>query len=435
MTQRTFGFEGGTHGAAVSTGFTPAGDTVWSAVAAGTGSITYDSTYGGVTGTMACKIVTVSGVQTVTRWTVTSHTTGAIRLGLLTPTLPTGTDENLLTLSSTSSTASWSLWLRTDGSIRARNSVSSAIFTSAAGLITTGKWWVIDVVYTVGTSGTIQVKIYDGATTAYDSTAVTGDLGSGGVTFVRVGKFPTDTSATAFWVDAITHDDAAAGLLGPLVTAVSFTAPVIATAIAAAVPAVTVETFLTGGGPVQVAATAPAPTWAAAVTASPPPTGITTAAPAPAWSAAATVAPTATGITVAPRTPTWAAATAVSPPTAAITATLLPPAITVGGSVTVSPPAIAVQLTAVPPAWVAARSVTVAPPPAILQLGAPAPSWTTAQAVSIAAVVIAITVGARPPNYSPAGPATTSTPPGRTLRVARESRTLHITHEDRTMHI
>lgn len=214
MTQRTYGFEGLTNGSAISTSSTPSGDTAWGAVAANSGTIIADNTHGGASGSMACKFVTVSGVQTVLRWTVTSHTSGTIRLAVWVAALPT-VDTQLVWLGSTTSAASCSLHLRTDGSIRVYNSASSQALTTTAGDITTGAWNYIDFHYEVGTSGKVRVAIYRGATTIRDTNDVVANTGTAGVTFVRIGKFATtDTNASTFWVDAIVHDDAASALLG-----------------------------------------------------------------------------------------------------------------------------------------------------------------------------------------------------------------------------
>lgn len=218
----TFGFDAGTAGTAVSTTVTAAGDKPWDAIGIGAGSaLNYDAAHV-AHGAMAAKLTAVSNIQTITRWTIPEAKRGAFRYYVWWDANPTG-DTIPLWFGSDNTTGFCSVMLGSNGSFRAYTPASStALYGSAASVLPLGGWARIEMVYRLdeATPGNSQIRfaLYaaDSTTALADSGWLTVDLGTGGVTYIRVGKYDSSVNTTPHWLDSITFKPGATGLLGPV---------------------------------------------------------------------------------------------------------------------------------------------------------------------------------------------------------------------------
>lgn len=227
-----FGFEAGTNGSNVTTSVVALGDTAWGAVGiGGDASLKYDNTYA-MTGSLAAHLIPGTSVQTVTRWALPkASTVGAYRYYVRWDANPTA-DTTIVWLGSNSSTKVTSVVITSAGNIRVYGTPVSSVYTTGAGALPLGQWVRIELAYQVNTADAANSKVWLGvylgkSTTPVASSGwVTADIGTAGVTYVRVGKHDSAANTTPHWFDAITLEDGATSLLGPIEPSTQTVSPI-----------------------------------------------------------------------------------------------------------------------------------------------------------------------------------------------------------------
>lgn len=224
---------------------------------------------------------------------------------------------------------------------------SGSAATASAAVIPLSQWWRWEIYGHIGagaSNGTILFAYFLGdSTTPIETLTISGaaNLGTAAITVLNCGKSDAGTYASAFWTDDAGYDPTATGLPGPYISGTPGTvsAPVSMASAAAPVPAVTADTFVTGGGPATGSAAAPAPSIAAGATATASPSTGVGNATAPTISAGGTVTSSGSSGAASAASPIVNAGATAAGVAATGTAIAPAPSIGAGGSATVAAPA------------------------------------------------------------------------------------------------
>lgn len=153
---------------------------------------------------------------------VAAHTQGAIRFYHYMEALPPGNVSAFIKLPQGAGTPTLKLGLQTTGKLWGRDATDGSLGTSAVA-VAVGKWNRFELVYAVGTSGSMTINVYDGdATSPYVSFPQSKNFGASGVGQVDIGYPSGGPGGVAWqqWFAGLTINDGATAEIGPL-TAVS----------------------------------------------------------------------------------------------------------------------------------------------------------------------------------------------------------------------
>jgi hypothetical protein len=220
--------EGGTNATTITTG--NSGGASGNAFHAIVGACTYDTTRA-AHGTMSAKLTPTSGAACNIKYGAQSGGS------MLASTSPAARVYAYFTANPSSEYT----FLRADdasNAIRFRINISAAgklIVSTNDGTSTTTRWtstqsvplnqWVrieIRAVIAAGTGGSIECAFYVGdSTSPVDSFTVSGiNTGANAVQSIQFGKYGSDTTATAFWLDEIAVNTSTSSFIGPVANAV-----------------------------------------------------------------------------------------------------------------------------------------------------------------------------------------------------------------------
>lgn len=219
LTSYKFGFEAGTAGATVTTAVSASGDTAWNAIGIGSGAtLTNDVTHA-AHGALSAKLVPTA-TSTVMRWTIPATLKGAFRYYVWWDAYPTA-DTIAVWFGSDTSTKVASVNFSTAGHVRAYGTPTPSAYSSPSATLPLGSWARVEFAYQIdpanAANGKVRLAVYAGeATTALDDSGwVTTDLGTAGITYMRIGKYGSEANVSTHWLDSITLTDSATSLLGP----------------------------------------------------------------------------------------------------------------------------------------------------------------------------------------------------------------------------
>lgn len=226
-----YGFEAGTAGTTVSTSLTAAGDTPWGGVGVGSGAtLVYDTTRASH-GSKSVKLVASSGPTTM-RWNSQPSLSGALRYYIWREDYPEG-DTIDIWLGSDTATKVCATLVSANGAFRGytSNTLTSTYATDDS-IFPLNRWARVEMAYKIdpadGANGAVRFALYNGEsmTAITDSGWITTNLGTAGVTFIRVGKYDSNANTTTSWIDSVAFDPMATNLLGPLGGGTTNVAPV-----------------------------------------------------------------------------------------------------------------------------------------------------------------------------------------------------------------
>lgn len=214
-------FEAGTVGAAVSTNVNSPGDRPWDAVGVGTGAtLTYDNAHVSH-GSVSAKLTPGTSVNATVRWTTPeSNLRGAFRYYVWWDTNPTA-ETYPLWLGPSSTVKSFNLSLMSTGSLRVLGVSGASLYASPAGTLPTGGWARIEVLFNIdpdnAAASQYRLAVYagDSTTAINDSGWRSGDIGTAGISLVRLGKYSTDANTAVHWFDSVAYKGAATEFIGP----------------------------------------------------------------------------------------------------------------------------------------------------------------------------------------------------------------------------